>query len=82
MRLLEQADSVLELVRQAGDREVEKMRGKGSWHKPRALEYEYDLLLPGADMELWGDALHVSVVVVAEVSYNTVQILHADWGRH
>ena len=38
----------------------------------------------GVDMELWGETLHVIVivVVVAEVSYNTVQILHADWGRH
>jgi len=38
----------------------------------------------GVDMELWGETLHVIVVVIviAEVLYNTVQNLHADWGRH
>ena len=42
-----------------------------------------DLPLLGQSVELWGETLHVIVVVViAEVLYDTVQILHADWGRH
>jgi hypothetical protein len=42
----------------------------------------HDLPLLGQCMELWGETLHVIVIVVDEVLYNTVQILHADWGRH
>ena len=88
MRLLEQAGSILELVRQAGDRDVEKMlqlvreekvlaQAQGTGVQVR------DLPLLGRSMELWGETLHVIVVVViAEVLYDTVQILLADWGRH
>jgi len=50
------------------------------------LEYEYDLLLLGQNMELWGETLHVIVVVIVVAEsffkYHTVQNLHADWGRH
>ena len=85
MRLLGQAGSILELVRRAGDRDVEKMlqvvrkekvlaQAQGTGVQVRDL---------GQSMELWGETLHVIVVVViAEVLYDTVPILHADWGRH
>ena len=88
MRLLEQADSILELVRQAGDRGVEKMLQVVRKEKVLAQAQDTgvqvrDLPLLGQNMELWGETLHVIVIVDAEVFlYNTVQILHADWGRH
>ncbi len=88
MRLLEQAGSILELVQQASDRDVEKMLQVVQKEKVLAQAQDtgvqvHDLPLLGQSMELWGETLHVIVIVVAEVFlYNTVQILHADWGRH
>jgi hypothetical protein len=88
LRLLEQAGSILELVQQASDRDVEKMLQVVQKEKVLAQAQDtgvqvHDLPLLGQSMELWGETLHVIVIVVAEVFlYNTVQILHADWGRH
>jgi len=88
LRLLEQAGSILELVRQASDRDVEKMLQVVQKEKVLAQAQDtgvqvHDLPQLGQSMELWGETLHVIVIVVAEVFlYNTVQILHADWGRH
>ncbi len=64
---------MLQVVRE--ERVLAQAQGVGVQVRPAAA---------GVDMELWGETLHVIVivVVVAEVSYNTVQILHADWGRH
>ena len=74
MRLLEQADSILELVRQAGDRDVEKMLQVVQKEKVMAQAQGTgvpvrDLPLLGQSMELWGETLHVIVVVVAEVFF-------------
>ena len=72
MRLLEQAGSILELVRQAGDRDVEKMLQVVQKEKVLAQAQDtgvqvHDLPLLGQSMELWGETLHVIVIVVAEV---------------
>jgi len=72
LRLLEQADSILELVRQAGDREMEKMLQVVQKEKVLAQAQDtgvqvHDLPLLGQSMELWGETLHVIVIVVAEV---------------
>jgi hypothetical protein len=72
LRLLEQAGSILELVQQASDRDVEKMLQVVREEKVLAQAQgtgvrERDLPLLGQNMELWGETLHVIVIVVAEV---------------
>ncbi len=68
MRLQEQADNILELVRQAGGQGVKKMLQVARKEKVPAQARDTgvqvrDLLLLGQNMELWGETLHVIVVV-------------------
>jgi hypothetical protein len=68
LRLQEQADNILELVRQAGGQGVKKMLQVARKEKVPAQARDTgvqvrDLLLLGQNMELWGETLHVIVVV-------------------